>query len=68
MIVTTHNDKNDDDHDDDHRVDEHKDDGAKDVWHGDRGDAHGDKRAGEFVHDNQDDNGSSVSSGGSCEG
>ena len=39
MIVTTHNDKNDDDRDDDHSVDEHKDDGEKDDWHDDRDDA-----------------------------
>ena len=68
MIATTHNKKNDDDRDDDHRVDEHKDYGAEDDWHDARGDADGGDGAGELFHDDQDDNGSSVSSGGSCGG
>ena len=61
MIVTTHNEKNYDDHDDDHRVDEHKDDGAEDDWHDDRGDVDDVDGAGELFHDDQDDDGSSVS-------
>ena len=39
MIVTTHNEKNDDHHDDDHFVDEHKDEGVEDDWHDDVYDA-----------------------------